>query len=40
MLISKIISSYRHFGVFNIRTLLEMQEFFKNNQTINMENLN
>ena len=36
MFISKIISSYRHFGVFNIRnTLLEMQEFFKNNQTIN-----
>ena len=36
MLISKIISSCKHFGVFNIRkTLLEMQEFFKNNQTIN-----
>ena len=36
MLISKIISSYKHFGDFKIRkTLLEMQEFFKNNQTIN-----
>ena len=36
MFITTISTSYKHFGVFNIRkTLLEMQEFFKNNQTIN-----
>ena len=36
MFITTINTSYKHFGVFNIRkTLLEMQEFFKNNQTIN-----
>lgn len=36
MFITTISTSCKHFGVFNIRkTLLEMQEFFKNNQTIN-----